>query len=209
MRIGIIGSRHPALVLAERWATGGHEIALSGPGDDSSRDALVSQIGPSARTASINDAAHFGDVIVLTISSDESDAFPSAVAVSGKIVIDAMDAPGEEANGADQDRVIRRGGAAERFSQSKMVKAFNTLSAEIMRAEARPSAPSGERFVVFLAGDDGQAKMTVSRLIEETGFTPIDTGSLAFGGALLRPGSEIYGKALLPAEARRILSLIA
>jgi hypothetical protein len=47
MRIGIIGSRHPAPVLAERWATGGHEIALSGPGDDSSRDALVSQIAIS------------------------------------------------------------------------------------------------------------------------------------------------------------------
>lgn len=48
----------------------------------------------------------------------------------------------------------------------------------------------------------------VSTLIEEIGFTPIDTGSLAWGVRLQEPGSKIFNRPMLPAEARRILSLI-
>jgi predicted dinucleotide-binding enzyme len=207
MRIGIIGFRQPAVVLAELWARTGHQIALGGGEASSSLDTLAERIGPSAQVMSTDEAAHFGDVILLAIRSGDQIGFPSAVAVSGKVVIDATEAPGS-ANDANSEEGSTGEGIAERFSQSRVVKAFNTLHADILRQEGRPSVPKEKRFVVFLAGDDGRAKMTVSNLIEETGFTPIDTGSLAFGGKLLKPGSEVYDRALLPAEARLALSLM-
>jgi hypothetical protein len=35
---------------------------------------------------------------------------------------------------------------------------------------------------LFLAGDDDEAKALVAQLIDEVGFEPVDSGSLAAGG---------------------------
>jgi predicted dinucleotide-binding enzyme len=45
---------------------------------------------------------------------------------------------------------------------------------------------------VFVAGDDEAAKAQISRLIEEVGFTPVDTGGLSDGSRRQQPGSPIY-----------------
>jgi hypothetical protein len=59
---------------------------------------------------------------------------------------------------------------------------------------------------IFLAGDDAEAKATVSRLIEEIGFAPMDTGSLAEGGRRQQPGSEISNQPMTATDAQKILS---
>lgn len=43
-----------------------------------------------------------------------------------------------------------------------------------------------------MAGDDSEAKDVVSKLIDEIGFTPVDTGSLREGGRKHQPRSAIY-----------------
>lgn len=48
------------------------------------------------------------------------------------------------------------------------------------------------RLVLFMAGDDSDAKDIVLKLIEEIGFTPVDTGSLREGGRKQQPDSSIY-----------------
>lgn len=40
------------------------------------------------------------------------------------------------------------------------------------------------RQVLFLSGDDGQARETVARIVEAMGFAPIDLGTLVEGGKL-------------------------
>ena len=52
--------------------------------------------------------------------------------------------------------------------------------------------PKEERFAIFVAGDDSNAKATVSKLIEDIGFAPVDTDSLREGGSKQQPGSPIY-----------------
>jgi predicted dinucleotide-binding enzyme len=61
---------------------------------------------------------------------------------------------------------------------------------ETLRTGGRKS--EDERLVLFVAGDDTDAKAVVSRLIDEIGFTPVDTGSLREGGRKQQPGSSIY-----------------
>ena len=59
---------------------------------------------------------------------------------------------------------------------------------------------------IFVAGDDQEAKDRVSALIEQIGFAPVDTGTLAEGGRRQQPGSSVYVKPLRPDEARDLLS---
>lgn len=156
----------------------------------------------------IEDAARFGDVVLLAVPFRRPEALPPALAVVGKVVIDAMNPYTESGDIMDLEGRTSSEITAERLPGSRLVKAFNTMHHETLRTEGRPSVPKERRLVIFLAGDDGRAKATVAGLIEEIGFAPIDTGSLVHGGELLEPGSEIYNEPLLPGEARRILSII-
>ena len=87
-----------------------------------------------------------------------------------------------------------------------MVKAFNTTLAADLKSGAFKSG--AERWAMFVAGDDSEARKTVSHLIEDIGFFPFDTGTLRDGGKLQQPGSPIYGKRLTEEQARAILQNI-
>ncbi len=58
--------------------------------------------------------------------------------------------------------------------------------------------------MLFIAGDDEEAKVVVSRLIEEIGFEPVDTGSLGDGGRKQQPGSPVYNNPMTAEQAREI-----
>ena len=57
-----------------------------------------------------------------------------------------------------------------------MVKAFNTIPAELLRAGP---AILPEQPMVCYCGDDPRAKRIVARLIREIGFEPVNCGGLA------------------------------
>jgi predicted dinucleotide-binding enzyme len=64
--------------------------------------------------------------------------------------------------------------------------------------------------VLFLCGDDAEAKATVSRLIEDAGFAPVDLGGLADAEPMeapRRPGA-VYGEEYRPAEAREVVEAL-
>jgi 8-hydroxy-5-deazaflavin:NADPH oxidoreductase len=76
---------------------------------------------------------------------------------------------------------------------------------ETLGAGGRPDASSAERLVLFVAGDDAEAKAVVSELIEEIGFTAVDVGTLE-DGRKQQPGSPIYNVPMNEAQAREELA---
>lgn len=204
MRIGIVGAGALGSTLTELWANAGHQLAV---GDPEAPTQLAERLGPSVQATSVEEAARFGDVVVLTGPFAQPEMLPPPSAVAGKIVIDAMNAITQ--TGAPMDLGARASSAvvAGSFPDARIVKALNTLEADTLRAEARPSVPREKRFAMLLAGDDARAKERVATLIEEIGFAPLDAGSLALGGRHLEPRSTLFGRPVLPAEARRVLQL--
>lgn len=87
---------------------------------------------------------------------------------------------------------------------ARVVKAFNH------QPIAAPGEPLGasrsERSVLFIAGDDPDAKRLVARPIGDTGGEPMDTGSLREGGRVQGAGGPLagHGRLLTLAEARRL-----
>lgn len=208
MQIGIIGSGRIGGTLAELWARAGHQIAIANSRGPESLKELVERLGPSAKAMSVEEAARFGEVVVLAAPFRRPEALPPPVSVAGKVVIDAMNPFTETGEIMDLGGKTSSAVTAERLPGARLVKAFNTMNSETLRTEGRRSVPKEQRLVIFLAGDDGPAKATVGRLVEEIGFTPIRTGSLARGGRLQEPGSKIFNRPMLPAEARRTLKMI-
>lgn len=100
----------------------------------------------------------------------------------GRIVIDAtnpISMPGFEVadlGGRTSSEVV-----AEMLPGARLVKAFNTLTPEVLGAD--PHEGGGQR-VIFFSGNDSTAKAEFARLLKDVGFAGIDLGGLVSGGRM-------------------------
>ena len=124
-----------------------------------------------------------------------------------KIVIDATNPYSENFEVMDLGNRTSSEEVAKQVPGIHLVKAFNTMYYETLRDVSRPSGE--DRLVLFIAGDDDDAKAVVSKLIENIGFVAVDTGSLREGGRKQQPGSPIYNNSMTVETARRRLAEIA
>ena len=89
MNIVIIGAGHIRANAALLFANAGHSVAISNSRGPESLTSLVDEIGGDARAATVEDAASFGEVVLVAIPFWRYETLPSAQ-LAGKIVIDAM-----------------------------------------------------------------------------------------------------------------------
>ena len=204
MNIGIIGAGHIGATLGRHFAKSRHKVGLSNSRGPGSLTALVTSIGPNASAMTVPEAAKFGDVVVLAVPWRTPEALPSPELVAGKIVIDAMNPYAADGEVIALGKRTSSEEVARRLPGARLVKAFNTMYYHTLATEARPAGP--ERLAIFVAGDDAEAKAIVSRLIDEIGFAPVDTGSLAEGGRKQQPGSAIYNRPMNERQARKVMS---
>jgi 8-hydroxy-5-deazaflavin:NADPH oxidoreductase len=201
MKIGIIGAGNIGANAALLFVKAGHQVALSNSrGPDSLKD-LVKELGEHAHAATVDEAAAFGDVILLAVPWRNPEALPSADKVAGKIVIDAMNPYGEKFSIIDLGGSTSSEETLKRLPGARLVKGFNTIWFEHLAKNGRKDIAVEERHAIFVASDDEEAKATVSRLIEEIGFAPVDVGSLR-EGKLQEPNTPIYNKSFSGREAR-------
>ena len=204
MNIGIVGSGNIGATAARLLAEAGHEVAVSNSRGPETLERLVAAIGPRARAATVEEAADFGEVVLVAIPFFAYETLPTDL-LAGKTVVDAMNYyPGRDGemnlDGLGSSELLAR-----RLPDARIVKAFNTMYYETLGVEGRPDAPPAERLVLFVAGDDAEAKAVVSGLIEEIGFTPVDVGTLE-DGRKQQPGSPIYNAPMNEAQAREELA---
>ena len=85
-----------------------------------------------------------------------------------------------------------------------MVKAFNTIQFGHLLKGGRPVGDR-ERIAIPVAADDPNAKLVVSRLIDELGFDAVDAGGLDDSWRQ-QPGTPVYGADLSADKARGALA---
>src|ERR1700712_2394239 len=90
MKIGIIGAGKIGSTVARLFIKAGHQVALSNSRGPASLTEEIKKLGDNAIAMTVNDAAEFGDVILLAVPWIKPDALPDPKYVDGKIVIDAM-----------------------------------------------------------------------------------------------------------------------
>lgn len=204
MKIGIIGAGHIGSTAARLFIDAGHEVAISNSrGPETLRD-LVAELGPNARAATPEEAARFGEVVLLAIPLKDYVTLPG---LGGKIAIDAMNYyPNRDGHIAQLDSGERASSelVAGQLKGARVVKAFNTIWFEHLKRQGDTSKPVEQRRVIPISGDDAEAKQAVARLIEEIGFGTIDMGTLRESGAQ-QPDHPIYNRDVTVAEAREIV----
>lgn len=204
VRIGVIGSGKIGATAARPLIEAGHEVAIANSRGPESLRTTVEGLGERARAATVDQAANFGELVLVAIPLHAYRDLP-ARHFAGNVVIDANNYyPARDGNfdELDSGRLTSSELLAEHLAGANVIKAFNTMNYATLGSEGRPDADPDERLALFIAGDDPEAKATVAALIDELGFTAVDTGSLADGGRRQQPGTPIYNRPMTAAQAR-------
>jgi 8-hydroxy-5-deazaflavin:NADPH oxidoreductase len=207
MKIGVVGSGNIGGNAARLFVRAGHEVALSNSRGGEGLDELVKELGDKAHATTIENAAKFGDVVLVAIPFGNFSDLP-ADAFKGKVVIDTGNYyPERDGKFPQLDRGETTSSElmSGHLKEARLVKGFNTIYFRHLASQGDTSLPLEDRRVIFIAGDDSQAKEIVARLIEEIGFAAVDTGFLHEGGRSQQPGTAIYNKDVTAKEAAALL----
>jgi predicted dinucleotide-binding enzyme len=135
---------------------------------------VASELGASAGTVAEAAAA---DVVVIAVPWDRVPAAVQGLEWNGQIVIDATnDWGGDDLNGRTSSEIV-----ADLVVGARVVKAANTLGADVLGSD--PEEAGGRR-LIFVSGDDADAKADVVALFEDAGFATVDLGEIATGGVM-------------------------
>lgn len=177
MRIAVIGAGNVGGALARGWAHGGRPIVL-GVRDPNAAGvaALKQETGAEALLPAA--AARACEVVALALPWGAAElAVKSLGDLSGKVVIDCMNPLGmlDGALALTLGHTISGGEMVQSWLPgAKVVKTLNQVGAEIMDSAGSLSA----RPVMFVAGDDEDAKRSATVLVEALGFETLDAGAL-------------------------------
>ena len=206
MTIGLIGAGHIGSQIARLAVASGHNVVISNSRGPETLAALAAELGPKARAATAVDAAKAGDLVVVTVPLRNYRDVPVAP-LAGKIVIDTNNYyPQRDGRipELDNESTTTSELLQAHLPASKVVKAFNHIYAAQLTTDGRPAGTKDRRALV-IAGDDRDAKTTVTNLLDEFGFDTVDAGPLKEGWRIQRdtPG---YGPRRDAEELRRDLA---
>jgi 8-hydroxy-5-deazaflavin:NADPH oxidoreductase len=194
VQIAILGAGHVGSTLGRLWHAAGHDVTFAAR-DAARPRALAAELGERAHAASAADAVAGAEAVLVAVPGPVvTDVLQAAGPLDGRVMIDA-------ANSFGQQQVTLRS-LADAFPQARWVRAFNSLSANVMADDNHHNPP----WVMFLSGDE-KAKPVVAQLIREAGFDPFDLGGID-DSRRQDPDSALWINVLTRDEATALIARI-
>jgi predicted dinucleotide-binding enzyme len=174
--VGIIGAGRLGQAMAQTALRAGRRVVLANSRSPESLASVVSALGDGVSAGTVDEAASAG-IVVVAVPWDRVPEAVQGLNWNGQIVIDATNDWGaDDLQGRTSSELV-----ADLVAGARLVKAANTLSADVLGSD--PHEAGGDR-VIFISGDDADAKAEVVALFQDAGFAAIDLGDLATGGAV-------------------------
>lgn len=176
MNISIIGAGNMALGLAGILSQAGYSVVIGGR-DPAKAIGVSSQFDANVQGGTVADAVRQSDIVILAVPYDAvAELVAEADGFAGKILVDITNPLTADYMGLTIGHATS---AAEEIQKrapgAKVVKAFNTLFAQVLQAGGRVG---GQPASVFIAGDDEAANAAVGAIVSKAGLVPVQTGAL-------------------------------
>jgi len=174
--VGIIGAGRLGQAMARTARRAGRNVVIANSRGPESLESMVSALGEGVSAGTVDEAASAG-IVVIAVPWDRVPEAVQGLSWNGQVVIDATnDFAADDLQWRTSSELV-----ADLVAGARVVKAANTLGADVLGSD--PHEVGGRR-VIFVSGDNADAKADVVALFEEAGFAPIDLGDLATGGAM-------------------------
>jgi len=187
--VGIIGAGRLGQAMARTALRAGRPVVIANSRGPGSLTSVVSTLGKGVSAGTADQAAAARIVIIAAPWDRVPDAL-RGLEWNDQIVIDATnDWSAGDLNGRTSSELV-----AGLVPGAPVVKAGNTLGADVLGSDPQQA---GGRRVIFVSGDDADAKSAVASLFEDAGFAAIDLGNLATGGAMQQIHHPLAGLNLI------------
>jgi 8-hydroxy-5-deazaflavin:NADPH oxidoreductase len=174
--VGIIGAGRLGQAMARTALRAGRRVVIANSRGPESLTSVVSALGAGVSAATVKEAAAAA-IVVIAVPWDRVPAAVQGLEWNSQVVIDATnDWAADDLQGRTSSELV-----ADLVAGARLVKAANTLGADVLGSEPHEA---GGRRVIFVSGDDADAKADVVALFQDAGFAAIDLGDLATGGAM-------------------------
>ena len=187
--IGIIGAGRLGQAMAHVAQRAGRSVVIANSRGPESLTSVVSTLGEgvSAGTPAV---AATAAIVVIAVPWDRVPGAINGLGWDSQIVIDATnDWAADDLDGTTSSEIV-----AGLVAGARVVKAANTLGAEVLASD--PHQAGGQR-VLFISGDNDDAKAAALALFQDAGFAVIDLGDLAAGGAMQQIHHPLAGLNLI------------
>jgi predicted dinucleotide-binding enzyme len=174
--VGIIGAGRLGQAMARTALRAGRSVVIANSRGPESLASVVSTLGDGASAGTVAQAAA-ARIVVIAVPWERVPDAVRDLEWNGQMVIDATNDWGaDDLNGRTSSEIV-----AELVPGAPVVKAANTLGADVLGSDPQEA---GGRRVIFVSGDDADAKADAVALFQDAGFAVIDLGDLATGGAM-------------------------
>src|SRR6266566_1655906 len=168
--VGIIGAGRLGQAMACTALRAGRSVVIANSRGPESLASVVSTLGEGVSAGTV-DLAAAARLVVIAVPWDRVPDAVRGLAWNGQIVVDATNDWGaDDLNGRTSSELV-----ADLVPGARVVKAGNTLGADVLGSDP---LEAGGRRVIFVSGDDADARSAVVSLFEEAGFAAIDLGNL-------------------------------
>lgn len=199
MRVGFIGAGKNAQTMARHIMSAGHKVVLSNSHGPESLTEIVAELGPAASAGTRESAVETTDLVILAVNWVDVEKAVQGLDWEGRILVDATNAhsaspPDMSPTGIERSRAALDGRTsseivAEWARGAKLVKSISNIP----MAWISDFSPNKPKTVIFVSGDDTEAKNVVIDLLDQIGFAGVDLGSLVQGGAMQEVGAPLSG----------------
>ncbi len=187
--VGIIGAGRIGQAIAQTAVRAGRQVVIANSRGPQSLSSVVEALGRGVSAGTVKDAAA-ADIVVVAVMWPQVPQAVDGLDWEGRIVID----PTNDFDPADLDGRTSSEVVADLVAPARVVKAANTLLAAVLGSDPHQA---GGQPVIFLSGDDAEAKSEVVALFEDAGFFVVDLGGLREGGQMQQVGAPLAGHNLI------------
>lgn len=193
-KIGILGTGDVGRALGNGFIALGFQVKMGAREANNAKAAeWAEKAGQNASAGTFADAAAFGDIIVLATlwtATERVLQLAGADNLNGKILIDTTN-PLDFSGGAPKLAVGHTDSGGEQVQRwapgARVVKCWNIVGNPHM---FRPDFPGGPPDM-FIAGNDEEAKKTVSEIVKAFGWPVADMGNIE-ASRLLEPFAMLW-----------------
>jgi len=202
--LGIIGAGKIGTNVATAAINAGYTVIVSNSRGPESLTDLVSELGPGASAATVEEAATRSDMVLVAIPLSQRETVPVGP-LRGKLVIDANNYYPQrdgriealDTNASTTSELLQA-----HLLESHVVKAFNNIYAREIPTDGTPAGTENRR-ALPIAGHDAVAKTAVTHFLDSLGYDAVDLGPLSESWRVERD-TPAYGKRTTADELREL-----
>lgn len=193
-KVGFIGAGRMGTGIGTALTKAGYQVMLSSRKPEELKD-LVAGMGPNAQAGTVEQAAAFGDIVVLVVpySAMEGIAKQVGPVLARKALVLDVSNPIEQRDGEIAAKVLEEGPAeylTRLMPGIKIVRGFNSIG---FNRFPNPALDNGGKRGVAMVGEDPKAIALAETLARDIGFEPVIIGPLKLGKYLYRPSTYFNG----------------